>query len=108
MWWTINGHLYPNVPMYVVREGDVVRMRIDNHSGEVHPMHLHGHHAVVLARNGVAATGSPWWVDSLNVLDKETYDIAFVADNPGDLDGPLPQPASTPRTGWWPTSCTRA
>ncbi|HSU37235.1 MAG TPA: multicopper oxidase domain-containing protein, partial [Propionibacteriaceae bacterium] len=83
LWWTINGHLYPNVPMYVVREGDVVRMRIDNHSGEVHPMHLHGHHAVVLARNGVAATGSPWWVDSLNVLDKETYDIAFLADNPG-------------------------
>jgi len=83
LWWTINGHLYPNVPMYVVREGDVVRMRIDNHSGEVHPMHLHGHHAVVLARNGVAATGSPWWVDSLNVLDKETYEIAFLADNPG-------------------------
>ena len=46
-------------------------------------MHLHGHHALVLARNGVAATGSPWWVDSLNVRDDETYDIAFVADNPG-------------------------
>jgi FtsP/CotA-like multicopper oxidase with cupredoxin domain len=83
LWWSINGHLYPHVPMYVVREGDVVTMHIDNHSGEVHPMHLHGHHAVVLARNGVAATGSPWWVDSLNVLDGETYDIAFVATNPG-------------------------
>ena len=23
MWWSINGHLYPNVPMFVVREGDV-------------------------------------------------------------------------------------
>ena len=92
LWWSINGHLFPNVPMFVVREGDVVRMHIDDHSGEVHPMHLHGHHAVVLARNGVPATGSPWWVDSLNVRDGETYDIAFVADNPGDLDGPLPQP----------------
>ena len=30
-----------------------------------------------------AATGSPWWVDSLNVLADQTYDIAFVADNPG-------------------------
>ena len=40
-------------------------------------MHLHGHHVVVLARNGVPATGSPWWVDSLNVLPGETYDIAF-------------------------------
>jgi len=67
----------------VVREGDVVTMHIDNHSGEVHPMHLHGHHAVVLARNGVAATGSQWWFDTLNVADKETYDVAFVADNPG-------------------------
>ena len=83
LWWSINGHLYPNVPMYVVREGDIVIMHIDNHSGQLHPMHLHGHHAVVLARNGIAATGSPWWIDSLNVLEGETYDIAFVASNPG-------------------------
>ena len=69
--------------MFHVEEGDVVRMTVTNHSGEVHPMHLHGHHAVVLSRDGVAATGSPWWVDSLNVEDGETYEIAFVADNPG-------------------------
>jgi len=83
LWWSINGRLFPHVPMYVVREGDVVAMHIANHSGEVHPMHLHGHHVVVLARNGVPASGSPWWVDSLNVLPKESYDIAFVANNPG-------------------------
>jgi FtsP/CotA-like multicopper oxidase with cupredoxin domain len=59
MWWSINGHLYPNVPMFVVREGDVALVHIENRSTEVHPMHLHGHHMVVLARNGVAATGSP-------------------------------------------------
>ena len=83
MWWSINGHLYPDVPMFMVREGDVVVMRIDNRSGEVHPMHLHGHHAVVLSRNGVPATGSPWWIDSLDVANKEVYEIAFVASNPG-------------------------
>ncbi len=83
LWWTVNGHMYPDVPMFAVAEGDIVRMTIANHSGEVHPMHLHGHHAVVLARDGEPATGSPWWVDSLNVRDGETYDIAFVADNPG-------------------------
>jgi FtsP/CotA-like multicopper oxidase with cupredoxin domain len=83
MWWTINGHLFPHVPMFMVRTGDIVRMRIVNTSGEVHPMHLHGHHAVVLSRNGVAATGSPWWFDSLDVGDGETYEIAFVAENPG-------------------------
>jgi FtsP/CotA-like multicopper oxidase with cupredoxin domain len=83
MWWSINGGLYPNVPMYVMREGDVAVVRIENHSGEAHPMHLHGHHVVVLARNDVAASGSPWWVDSLNVRANESYDVAFVADNPG-------------------------
>ncbi|MGH3845925.1 MAG: multicopper oxidase family protein [Pseudonocardiaceae bacterium] len=82
-WWTINGHLFPDVPMYMVAAGDVVVMHISNSSGEVHPMHLHGHHAVVLSRNGVPATGSPWWMDSLNVNNGESYDIAFVADNPG-------------------------
>jgi len=83
LWWTINGHQYPDVPMFVVTEGDIVRMTIKNTSGQVHPMHLHGHHVVVLSRNGVAATGSPWWTDSLNVEDNETYEVAFVANNPG-------------------------
>ncbi len=82
-WWTINGHLYPDVPVYMVEEGDIVEMTISNDSGQVHPMHLHGHHAVVLSRDGEEATGSPWWTDSLDVEDGESYVIAFVADNPG-------------------------
>jgi FtsP/CotA-like multicopper oxidase with cupredoxin domain len=83
LYWTINGHLFPDVPMFMVAEGDVVRMTLENHSGEAHPMHLHGHHAVVLSRNGVPASGSPWWVDSLDVASGDSYEIAFVADNPG-------------------------
>ena len=83
LWWSINGHLFPDVPMFVVDKGDIVAMHIDNHSGDVHPMHLHGHHAVVLARDGRPSTGSPWWVDSLDVANGDSYDIAFVADNPG-------------------------
>jgi FtsP/CotA-like multicopper oxidase with cupredoxin domain len=81
--WAINGRLFPDLPMYVVEEGDVVRMRIENSGGDGHPMHLHGHHAVVLSRDGVEATGSPWWTDSLEVAKGETYEVAFVADNPG-------------------------
>jgi FtsP/CotA-like multicopper oxidase with cupredoxin domain len=83
VWWTINGHMWPDVPMFMVSTGDIVTMTISNSSGEVHPMHLHGHHAVVLSRNGVAATGSPWWFDSLDVGNGQTYQIGFVADNPG-------------------------
>ena len=82
-WWTINGHTGASVPMYLVSEGDVVAMRITNSSGQSHPMHLHGHHMVVLARDGVAATRSPWWVDTLDVDHGQTFEVAFVADNPG-------------------------
>lgn len=83
IWWTINGHQFPNVPMFMVAEGDVVVFDISNHSGELHPMHLHGHHALVLSRNGEPISGSPLWVDSLSVKNGESYQIAFVADNPG-------------------------
>jgi FtsP/CotA-like multicopper oxidase with cupredoxin domain len=81
--WSVNGRTFPDVPMLVVREGEVVRVRLHNGSGERHPMHPHGHHVVVLSRDGVAASGSPWVVDSLDVEPGETYEVAFVADNPG-------------------------
>lgn len=83
MWWTINGAMFPDVPMFVIGRGEVGRFTISNDSGEVHPMHLHGHRMLVLSRNGVPATGSPWWVDSLNVEPGQTYETAFLADNPG-------------------------
>lgn len=79
----INGRLHPNTPVLVVRDGDLVRLTIINRTADDHPMHLHGHTALVLARNGKPTTASPWWTDTLNVAPGETYDIAFRADNPG-------------------------
>ncbi|MFB9325940.1 multicopper oxidase domain-containing protein [Paenibacillus aurantiacus] len=81
--YTMNGAVFPNTPMYMVREGDLVKIKIVNRSMVDHPMHLHGHHALVLSRNGEAADGSPWWTDTLDVQPGETYEIAFRADNPG-------------------------
>jgi FtsP/CotA-like multicopper oxidase with cupredoxin domain len=81
--WSVNGKLFPRTPMYVVRRGDLVRMTISNHSGAAHPMHLHGHHFLVLSRNGKRLTGSAWWVDTLNVQDGERYEVGFRATNPG-------------------------
>lgn len=69
--------------MFMVEEGDVGVMPIENHSGASHPINLHGHHALVLSRDGVPSTGSPWWVDSLEVGAGEAWEIAFRADNPG-------------------------
>jgi FtsP/CotA-like multicopper oxidase with cupredoxin domain len=81
--WTINGGIYPDVPVFIVREGDLVKVTVVNDTGAVHPMHLHGHHALVLSRDGVPASGSPWWTDTLDVRPHERYEVAFRADNPG-------------------------
>ena len=101
-WWSINGHLWPDVPMYLVDEGDVVVMEIENHSGEVHPMHLHGHHAVVLSRDGEPATGSPWWVDSLDVENDETMRSRSSPTTPAS-GWTTATTSSTLRRGWSPT-----
>ena len=81
--WAINGGLYPHVPMFVVSRGDLVKMTIVNDTNAVHPMHLHGHHMLVLSRNGVADHGSPWWSDTLEIDPGDRYEVAFRADNPG-------------------------
>jgi len=79
----INGRLYPAVPTLVVAQGDRVKVRIANRSVIDHPIHLHGHRVRVLSRNGVPATGGPWWTDTLNVAPGQVFEVAFTADNPG-------------------------
>lgn len=80
---TINDQDSPMGARFVVRQGQVVRLHIDNTTGELHTMHLHGHHFSVLAHNGRPLRGSPVRLDSLLVEPHESWDIAFVADNPG-------------------------
>ncbi len=81
--YTINGEVFPNTPMFMVREGDLVKTTIVNRGAVDHPMHLHGHHMLVLSRNGEPSTGSPWYSDTLDVQPGEVYEVGFVADNPG-------------------------
>jgi FtsP/CotA-like multicopper oxidase with cupredoxin domain len=81
--WTLDGKIYPDVPVFLVRRGDLAKVTIANNTGSSHPMHLHGHHVLVLSRNGVPSSGGPWWADTLEVKEDETYVIAFRADNPG-------------------------
>ncbi|GAA1858891.1 multicopper oxidase family protein [Asanoa iriomotensis] len=80
---TVNGRVFPNAPVHMVREGDLVKMRFVNRGTENHPMHLHGHHMLVLSRNGQPVTGSPMVMDTLNVAPGEAWEVGFRADNPG-------------------------
>ncbi len=80
---TINAQEFPNVPMIMVEPGQTVKLHIVNNTEEYHPMHLHGHYFTVLAKNNISLTGSPIHLDSILVAPGETWDVAFIADNPG-------------------------
>mgnify|MGYP003893018717 CR=1 FL=1 len=79
----MNGEVFPNIPTLMVREGELVKVTFINRTAIDHPMHLHGHHMLVLSRNGKPVTGSPWWTDTLDVEPGEIYEVGFQANNPG-------------------------
>lgn len=78
---TVNGQVWPRIPAAIVREGEWVRFTVVNRSGDLHPMHPHGHHVLVLSRNGVRA--APIWMDSFDVAPGEVWEVALQAGNPG-------------------------
>lgn len=80
---TINGRVFPDTPMLMIKEGDLARTTFINRGNEDHPMHLHGHHMLVLSKNGKRASGSPMWQDTVLVRPGEEVQVAFKADNPG-------------------------
>jgi FtsP/CotA-like multicopper oxidase with cupredoxin domain len=80
--WALNGKLFPDVPMPMVRKGELVKITFVNHSGSLHPMHLHGHHVLVVSRDGKPVR-TPWWVDILDVGPDESFDVVFRANNTG-------------------------
>ena len=81
--YAVNGRVFPHVAPIEVREGDVAKITVVNRGFDVHPMHVHGHHVLVLSRDGVAVTGAPLWLDTVDVRPGEVWELALVADNPG-------------------------
>lgn len=81
--YTINGNPYPHIPPIMVEEGQLVKIRIVNETGSVHPMHLHGHTFTVLSHNDKPLTGSPVYLDTINMQGGDIYEIGFLANNPG-------------------------
>jgi FtsP/CotA-like multicopper oxidase with cupredoxin domain len=81
---TLNGAVFPQTPTIVVQPGQVVKLHlVSDAANGIHPIHLHGHTFTLLAKNGRPLTGSPVYLDTISIRPRETYDVAFVADNPG-------------------------
>lgn len=73
--WTIGGQSFPDAEPLEISEGELIRVRMVNHSMMLHPMHLHGHYF----RVGEA-------IKDTVIVPAHMGDVSFefVADNPGN------------------------
>lgn len=79
--YTLNGKGFPATAPVAAKLGQDVLLRFLNAGQALHPMHLHGFHFTVIARDGRATT--PYEIDTLTVAPGERYDVVFRATSPG-------------------------
>ncbi|HEY6374458.1 MAG TPA: multicopper oxidase domain-containing protein [Edaphobacter sp.] len=81
--WTINGKSFPNVPQPILQNGQRYRLRLQNHSRDDHPIHLHRHLFTFTQLPG--SPTHPRGVDKDTVLvDAGTETVVeFTANDPG-------------------------
>jgi FtsP/CotA-like multicopper oxidase with cupredoxin domain len=79
--WAFNGRAdMPEEPLISAALGETVRIRIENRTGWPHAMHLHGYHFRKVLEDGTLGA----WRDTTLMQAEESFEIAFVADNPGN------------------------
>ncbi|HEY3012337.1 MAG TPA: copper oxidase [Gemmatimonadales bacterium] len=80
--YTLNGKGFPATEPIVCKLGQTVRLRFMNEGMMIHPMHLHGVHMTVIAKDGWDQP-APWKCDTLNIAPGERWDVLVRATNPG-------------------------
>jgi FtsP/CotA-like multicopper oxidase with cupredoxin domain len=80
--YTFNGKSFPATQPIVAKLGEKVRIRYMNEGMMIHPMHLHGMHQTVIAKDGWDVP-APWKCDTLNVAPGERWDVVVNCNNPG-------------------------
>jgi len=76
---TINGQVYPNVPMITSKLGETEVWEVMSDEAMDHPFHLHGFSFQVLSRGGVSEPIRAW-KDTVNIKGKETVRLAVRFD----------------------------
>lgn len=82
----INGKEFPNIEPWLVKKGDLMRVRIINISPiEIHPMHFHGHFTKEIARDGtdLAGAGEARVENTVLVAPGQTTDVEIKLNAPG-------------------------
>ena len=80
--YTLNGKGFPATEPVVAKKGQRLRIRYMNEGLMIHPMHLHGMHMTVIAKDGWDVP-MPWKCDTLNVAPGERWDVIVECTNPG-------------------------
>ena len=80
--YTFNGKSFPATQPIVAKLGQKVRIRYMNEGMMIHPMHLHGMHQTVIAKDGWPVP-APWKCDTLNIAPGERWDVIVNCTNPG-------------------------
>ncbi len=75
--WTLNGDAYGEDTPAQLPSGRLLKLRYDNQSARLHPMHMHGVFFRVLARDG-KPVDEPHFRDTVLVHPRETVDIGLV------------------------------
>lgn len=82
----INGKEFPNIDPWLVKKGDLLRVRMINISPiEVHPMHFHGHFTKEIARDGTEeSSGADAKVENtVLIAPGQTIDVEVKMNAPG-------------------------
>lgn len=79
---TIDGELWPNVPLLQFPLSGPSTFEIENKSTMHHPMHFHGLRFQVVARDGLAVVERAW-KDTVDVPPESTLTLVMALDNPG-------------------------
>ena len=82
--YTLNGKSFPATEPIVTKRGQRLRIRFMNEGMMIHPMHLHGMHMTVVAKDGWnLPAGGVFKCDTLNIAPGERWDVIVNCTNPG-------------------------
>lgn len=81
--WRINGGTGSpdSKPLFSVKRGSPVVIAIDNRTGFIQPLHVHGHAFRLL--HPLDDGWEPYFLDTVQIPEGKKLHIAFIADNPG-------------------------
>jgi FtsP/CotA-like multicopper oxidase with cupredoxin domain len=80
--YTLNGKSFPATEPIVAKLGQKIRIRYMNEGMMIHPMHLHGIHQTVIAKDGWDLP-MPFKCDTVNIAPGERWDVIVNCNNPG-------------------------